>query len=134
MKIYIASFFDTKERILPYAAKISELGYEITSTWLLEKHKDEKCPELTEGLMNWYGYRDLRELDYSDLIIVDTFDQTHRGGREVEMGYCMGRSMPVWVVGPIRNVFHRLADVKLANWDEVLKILGERTYALHLGR
>ena len=134
MKIYIASFFDTKDRILPYVAKIRDMGYpqnpryyELTSTWLNETHTGE----LSEGMKNWYGYRDLRELDYSDLLIIDTFDETPRGGREVEMGYCMGRGIHVWVVGPMRNVFHRLADIKFASWDEVLKVLEERTYALH---
>ena len=81
--------------------------------------------------MNWFAYRDVKEVNHSDLMLLDTWDESPRGGREFEFGYAYQMGIPVWVVGPMRNVFHRLADIRFAEWWEVIQVLEERTYALH---
>jgi hypothetical protein len=70
--------------------------------------------------------KDLAEIKSADLLICDTLDVTPRGGREVEFGLALGafQSKLIWVVGPLRNVFHRLADEHFETWDEVLNRLG----------
>ena len=69
--------------------------------------------------------RDLAEIRSADLIIVDTFDVTERGGREVEFGFALGRfqGIETWIVGPMRNVFHRLADLVFDDWAQALEFL-----------
>lgn len=122
-KIYIAGFFDTRERLLPIRDKIREMGHEVLSSWLDEK--SNPTGELTPELAGSYAIRDLMEIRQSNLIIVDTLDVTSRGGREVEYGYSLNNvfRMDSWVVGPKRNIFHYLANKHFNTWEEALDAL-----------
>ena len=123
MKIYMAGFFDTRERMRPLRDQIWKLGHEVVSTWLDEVKYPETMDR--EIFFKKLALRDLAEIRSADLIIMDTIDETPRGGREVELGFALGRfqSIEIWIVGPLRNVFHRLADLHFVNWDECLEWL-----------
>ena len=123
MKIYIAGFFDTRERLRPVRDKMWQMGHQVLSHWLDEVSKPEGMEE--EVWWRKLALRDLVDVYASDLLIVDTLDVTPRGGREVEFGFALSRfqDQQVWVVGPYRNVFHRLADLKFDTWEECLEWL-----------
>lgn len=130
MRIYIASYFNTRARLFPWRDKVKELGHTVTSSWLRE-HRDApdhttQTSDYTDAELRGFALRDFDELSDSDLIIVDTFDVTPRGGREVEMGYIFGSNKKVWVVGPKRNVFHQLAHRHFEHWGEVVNALHPR--------
>jgi nucleoside 2-deoxyribosyltransferase len=120
MKIYIASFFDTRERLRPFRDELWKLGHEVVSTWLDEvaRPKEMSKQEFNRKL----AIKDLAEIKSADLLILDTFDITPRGGREVEFGFALGQfqSKLLWIVGPNRNVFHELADDFFPSWDNVI--------------
>ena len=65
--------------------------------------------------------RDVLELLDSEAIILDTFDVTPRGGREVEWGaFVFGKVRFGYVVGPKRNVFHELATKQFDIWEQCI--------------
>ena len=72
------------------------------------------------------GMKDLTEISMADLLILETLEDSKTGGKEVEFGYALGKfqAKEVWIVGPLRNVFHPLADRFFATWEECLAYLG----------
>jgi len=126
--VYIASFFDTRDRLLPIVAQLEAGGhYKVTARWLLE-------PPGQTGLEYWPGHaqRDIEDIGRSQLVIIDTIDVTPRGGREVELGLAMASGKQAILVGPVRNVFHSLINTRFTNWDEALEFLGAVDQALVL--
>jgi hypothetical protein len=79
----------------------------------------------TEEFWKKLAIKDLAEINAADLLILDTQDVTPRGGREVELGFALGRfqSKNIYLVGPIRNVFHTLVDRWFDDWDNLLSSL-----------
>ena len=131
MKIYIASFFDTREKLRPYRDKLWKMGHEVVSTWLDEIARP---PEMThEEFFKKLAIKDLAEIKSCDLIIVDTSDITPRGGREVELGCALGQyqSKLFYLVGPKRNIFHELADKQFPTWDGLIEELERMKSAVH---
>lgn len=127
MRIYIAGYFDARKRIKAEADKLWALGHEITSSWLYEVAKQ---PNMSyDDFYKKLAIKDLAEIDRADLIIVDTGDITPRGGREVELGYALGQHQKklAFIVGPERNVFHKLADRRFDSWDEAVALLATMT-------
>jgi len=119
MKIYIAGFFNTRERLLEYRDELKGLGHEIVSSWLNERPKPGQMPEA--AFFKHTAIKDLTELQSSECMIVDTFDVTPRGGREVELGFAMSDpNRLIYVVGPRRNIFHHLADETFGTWSAVI--------------
>lgn len=123
MKIYLAGFFDTRARLRPIRDAIWQIGHEVVSTWL-----DEVAIPSNMTQEIWYkklAMRDLAEIRSADMLLVDTADETPRGGREVEFGFALGRfqGIEIWIVGPQRNVFHRLADRHFEEWKPALAAL-----------
>lgn len=65
------------------------------------------------------GTRDVEEVMRADMLIIDTYDESITGGREVELGMAMSNKAVVYRVGPIRNIFHHLIP-GFDTWDELL--------------
>ena len=120
MKVYCASYFDTRDRIRPYADIIWRKGHEVVSSWLQEVAKPEGMTQ--NEFWKKLAIKDLAEINACDLLILDTIDLTPRGGREVEFGFTLGRfqTKSIYLVGPVRNVFHTLVDRTYDNWDLLL--------------
>ena len=122
MKVYIASFYDTRKRLYPYRDALEAAGHSLTSRWL-NQHAEEEAPQRTEQHRIARALQDLSDVRSSELLILDTFDITPRGGREFEMGIAIAYGIPVVLVGPMRNVFHRLAWRHFETWEETLDFL-----------
>ena len=73
--------------------------------------------------MRKLAIKDLTEIRSADLLVVDTFMPSETGGKEVELGFGLGlfQSKLVYIVGPLRNVFHYLADANFLSWEDFLK-------------
>ena len=122
MKIYVASFFNTRDRILPYVAQLREMRHVITSSWLSEAPRGDitktETKLYTPAELQGFAVADVLELHNSDVIILDTVDVTPRGGREVEWGaFVFGKVRFGYIVGPKRNVFHELATGYFDCWE-----------------
>lgn len=125
MKLYIASFFETKERLLAVREQIQSLeeSHVVISTWLDETNNaDENMPD-KETFWRNLAMKDLAELESADCIILDTLDVNPRGGREVEFGFALSffHKKLVCIVGPYRNVFHTLAHRQFDNWTDAIE-------------
>lgn len=75
--------------------------------------------------------KDLAEIKSADLFVLDTEVPSERGGKEVEMGFALGQfqSKLIYIVGPLRNVFHYLCDQQFEAWDDFIEHMrgqGER--------
>jgi len=120
MKVYCAGFFDSQKRIRAEADKLWAKGHEVVSSWLQEVARPEGMTR--EEFWKKLAIKDLAEINAADLLILDTFDITPRGGREVELGFALGRfqTKSIYLVGPVRNVFHTLVDRQFDNWNSLL--------------
>ena len=116
MRIYLASNFKSQERIRKVRDEIKALGHTVTSSWLGEK--GGQSFELQPHNGPRYATRDVGEIVTSDLLIIDTKEQSNTGGREVEYGVALALGKLVWVVGKHRNVFHTVARHTFTTWDE----------------
>lgn len=117
-RIYIAGKFDAQARLRAERDRIHAAGLGlVVGSWL----EEEKNPpgELTVAQEMEYATRDHWEVAESDLLILDTFDDNPRGGREVEYGMARALNIDTWIVGPRRNVFHQLSP-KFDSWNEVV--------------
>lgn len=112
--IYIAGRFEAAPRLRWYRDELLREGFRVSSSWLEEKPGSEPT-EMAE--------KDLREVRECDLLILDTFDSDDRGGREVEFGIALGLKKPIWLVGPVRNIFHNLASQQYKNWGDLLQVV-----------
>lgn len=123
MKIYIASFFDTRERLRPHRDALWKMGHEVVSSWLDEVAKPAHMSK--DEFWRKLAFKDLAEVRAADMLIIDTLDVSPRGGREVEFGFALGAfaGKTTVLVGPVRNVFHELADYKFEDWDTALELL-----------
>ena len=125
MKIYVAGSFSSQVRLREMAHKLWELGHEVTSTWLGEVAKPESMEQRTFDKK--LALKDLCEVSMADLVIVDTIQRSSTGGSDTELGYALGRfqNKMIWVVGPVRSIFHHLADCNFVTWDDCLSFIKE---------
>ena len=126
-KIYIASKFHSRKRLMPIRKQLEDLGFEVLSNWMLNDPEvdpsnanDSLGNNLEQSQM--MAERDHMEVDACHIFIIDTTDESSTGGREVELGYAMKARKSCFRVGPIRNVFHSL--VAGYTWDQLINKLG----------
>jgi hypothetical protein len=129
LRIYIAGWFGAQDRLRLERDRIHALGVgEVVGTWLDEEEGPAPATiiepsDITPEQCREYAIRDLGEVRYSDLLILDTQDVNPRGGREVEYGMALATGLSVWVVGPRRNVFHYIAHRQFDLWDDAIAAL-----------
>lgn len=123
MKIYIASRFADRKRLRPIADRLWHMGHEVTSSWLNEVAKPASMDRDT--FWRKLARKDEAEIASADLLIRDVHTISRTGGADVEFGMALGQYQrkQVWLVGPVRNVFHTLADRHFATWEEALRAL-----------
>ncbi len=125
MKIYIAARFETRGTLRPFRDQLWEMGHEVVSTWLDEA---KQPPTMSQAIF-WkkLALKDLAEIKSADLLVLSTSIPSERGGKEVEFGFALGQfqSMMVYVVGPLRNVFHYLCDRQFDTWPEFIAAMQE---------
>jgi nucleoside 2-deoxyribosyltransferase len=104
----------------------------VTSRWLDGTHEARDGNILADeesDLAEDAARQDLQDVDDADvLIFFSEAAVAARGGRHVEFGYALAKShrtgYPVYVVGPVENIFHRLPGVEVfATWPEALRAL-----------
>lgn len=132
MNIYIAGSFGERFRLRGYRGMLEKRGYTVTASWLDIPARDLALG--SEERMRVDAALDFSEVGQSDLVIVDTLVPSSTGGSDAEMGFAFGRMKRVWVVGPVRNLYHTIARRRFHNWDEMFAALlfvalrGERAH------
>lgn len=131
MKVYLAAPYVHKEQIKVYAARLRELGIDVTSSWLEEPHSPTtQVNELSHEENQRYAQQDIFDVLCADLLVffTDPTKSIVRGGRHVEFGVAVGLNeatsapMPIFVVGAdYENIFHHLPYVRhFDHWELAL--------------
>lgn len=121
MKVYIAAPFDRRTEIRTRRGELADVGIEVTSRWIdiaddVPPDHKRAAAELADE-----AQKDLIDIDAADAVILDTETLSTTGGMWVELGYALARSAPVIVVGPRRNVFCLLPQVRHCDtWGDAI--------------
>ena len=125
MRVYLSGSFDNLGNMRAVGESLRSRGHYVTSNWLDEPPihvADDKVREDWE-----YRARandDKADIDRADVFVVYTAVPSSSGGLHWETGYAEGVGLPTIIVGPMLNVFHRLADVRqFDNTGELLDYL-----------
>ncbi len=116
--IYLAGKWAAQARLRGIARQLTGRGWTVVASWLHEP--DQRLTPAQEAEI---ADTDVREVERADVLVLDTFDDDERGGREVEWGVALAHDKPVYIVGPMRNVFHRLAWGHWDTWRDALDAL-----------
>ncbi len=104
VKVYIAASFSRRLEIKKYAAELEQLGFEVTSRWLDQHHKEDPTEE------DWHRFavEDLEDVKRADMLFAFT-DAVPKpgGGRHAEFGVAMALGKPIVQIGPDEHVFHK---------------------------
>jgi hypothetical protein len=119
-KIYIAAQFESRFRIRTHAHRLWDYGYEIVSSWLNETAKPAGMNH--QDFMKKLAWKDVAEIQSCDLFIQDTFKMSERGGAATEFGIALRafQTKQLWVVGPLRSVFHYVCDKHFDSWQQAI--------------
>jgi hypothetical protein len=109
MKIYLASTFEDRPRMLEARAALAVLGHTVTSRWI-------GLPPDVKPLDGRYelhakALEDLEDVDAAQGFILFDDVEGGRGGRYVELGYALAKRKLIFIVGAPRNIFGRLQMV-----------------------
>lgn len=120
MKVYLACKFEERRKLRPVRDALWEMGHEVVSTWIDEVKRSKQMSEDT--FYKKLALKDIAEIKSARLFVLDTLIPSERGGKEVEFGMALGQFQAklLYIVGPIRNVFHHLCDQRFDSWDEFL--------------
>lgn len=128
MKFYVSTRYGRRLDGEEIANRLLAEGHEVTSRWVWRNQPDdyEKC---TNEEICELALEDLEDIQLADALITLSEPSNNpygRGGRHVEFGYALGLGKPVYVVGPMENIFHYLNFVTVANTvDDLLTFLME---------
>lgn len=123
MKIYLAAQFESRKRVRKWAHRMWDLGHEVVSSWINETTKPEGMTHA--DFMKKLAMKDIAEIQAADVLIQDTFKMSVRGGAATEFGLALHsfQTKEVWVVGPLRSVFHYLCDRHFKTWPDCIAAL-----------
>lgn len=146
MRFYLAARYSRREELCDYREQLQAMGHRVTASWLNGGHQisdsgvpiGESGEALVEGdsgstspeavaLRQRFAQEDLFEIDEAEVLIAFTEPPRSphsRGGRHVELGYALGREVPVWIVGYRENIFCWLDHVEFFDdWPAVTEHL-----------
>lgn len=119
--IYLASPWVCRDRTRAVRSDLVERGYTVTSRWL-DVPDGPAVPDAARGRAE--AAKDLADIDAAEAIIVLTDDRPIGAGHHVEFGYALARGKRMIVVGPVKSVFHYLADDSFEDWPTAIDALG----------
>jgi nucleoside 2-deoxyribosyltransferase len=121
--LYLAGKWEAQRRLRAVKARLHANGWDVLSTWIDEDDGTGYwAPTPTQQAE--IAERDVSQVERAAVFMIDTMDEGRTGGREVELGVALGRDIPIYVVGPVRNFFHRLAWARYETWDDAIGALG----------
>ena len=119
VEIYIAGKYLAQARLRAERERLRVMGYLCDSHWL---DQVEQGYAITTERALEEAARDLHQVQRADWIILDTQDPSDTGGREVELGIALGGGKWFIRIGPVRNIFHHLANEVFESWDEFFTV------------
>ena len=125
LRFYIASRLSERPKLVKVSSALVELGHVVTSKWIYDVGDAKDSRNALK-----VAIRDLCHIAEADVLLLDTVTQVAQdggAGKEVEFGFAIGyfQSKQLWRVGPVKNVFHTIADESWATWAEFLEYMRE---------
>lgn len=118
-QFYIAGKYTAKDRLIAERNIMRAAGYTVSSSWLDEPERTYYGPEEDIERQREMAWRDVKEVNGATYIVLDTIDESATGGRECEWGGALfGGIVRLILIGPARNIFHHLADLRFDNWAD----------------
>lgn len=119
--IYLASPWISRDGTRTVRGELVGNGHIVTSRWL-DVPEGAAVPDRERGLHE--ARMDFEDIDRADTILVLTDARPIGAGHHVELGYALARGKRVIVVGPVKSVFHYLADEHFENWEIARSFFG----------
>jgi nucleoside 2-deoxyribosyltransferase len=124
MKVYLASWFSSKDERKKQAQELRALGIGVTSRWLEETAKpNSDLKDFDDEYLRTTATMDIDDIRDADVFVLFTVDPNdgpcyRRGGRHWETGFACGVGKPILLVGPKENIFHHLSFVaQVDSWE-----------------
>lgn len=107
--IYLASPWVNREATRVIRDHLVAAGHEITSRWL-NTPDGPQVPDEDRGRREaaW----DFEDIAKADMLIVLSDDKPIGAGYHVEFGYALALGKRIILVGPVKSIFHYLADAR----------------------
>ena len=122
MRIYLATKFTDAALMRDYAETLTDLGHEITSSWINLNGDETAYPVETLANQAAICLEDIAACD--TLVSVTPAVPGGLGGRHVEFGLGLAWGKSLIIVGEIEGIFHRLPQVRVfQTWEEFLDTL-----------
>ena len=103
--VYLAAPFQRKAEIAEVARELRGMKYSVVSTW----HDRAEPANYTFLDARQWAVEELFEIEQAYLLVVFTGGTgPMTGGKDVELGYAMGKGIRTCRVGPRVNIFHSL--------------------------
>jgi nucleoside 2-deoxyribosyltransferase len=123
---YLASGFSRRDRLRSLAKMLQRKGHEVTSGWIQYNTRPDRDSPEWEAFAQKVAGENLIDLSMSDALIIDAFGirETNNGGVHTELGFAIAKDWPIYLIGPRRNTFTWLPQVRqVANEEELLQLL-----------
>lgn len=145
MKVYIASMFADKDRVLSRGKELEALGIECTSRWASETAPHNvTLKDCTEEYLRETAVADIQDILRADAVVLTvpedkllvdaTVASSSRGGRHFESGLVYGLALSqaldggrptreLIILGKKENVFHYLDGVGVTSIFPTIKVI-----------
>jgi len=115
MKIYFSARYSRLPELQGYAKELELLGHIVTSRWVEGQPQHFDRDSLEPGnrdAATAHLASSLGDLTTSDAVVSFTEEPGVQtlGGRHVELGVAIAMDKPVFVIGPVENLFYLLAE------------------------
>ncbi|SRR6266496_1852997 len=145
MRVYIASMFSDKDRVLARAAELAAAGIECTSRWASESvPHNVTLAQCTDEYLRETAVADVQDILRADVVVLTvpehqllvdaTVSASSRGGRHFESGLVYGLALQqaldggqptreLIILGKKENVFHYLDGTGVTAFFPMIKVI-----------
>lgn len=112
MNVYLEARYARKFEMRQVRKRLMALGHVVVSRWL-DEADDHTYENATDEEMREHSLDDIEDVRIADIILHFSdvgldFGYTAHGGKHVEFGAGLILGVPIVVIGPPENIYHRL--------------------------
>ena len=125
--VYVAARYGRREEMLEFANELTEIGWLVTSRWVLGAHGSDDGNTTRWGEYADDDVADMRAARW--FILFTESEPVTRGSRLTELGYALAWGKKVIIVGPRENIFCHLPEIyrQYNSKQDLLRELGDNS-------
>lgn len=114
MKVYLAASFAAKTRMREIRDDLHYWGYSVTSRWIDSDGEGIPGKDIAARYRESReeAIKDLRDIAEADAVAIFTDVPSTTGAMYVELGMAIVGNKPIYLVGPVTNIFMTLSRVQ----------------------